>query len=137
MSRRMGIVCAAALLFVAAGCSAESFLLSWAGSGGKQQIVSGSVDQTSANVQAALKNMGIIVSASQVGEEVRLIGETKSHNRFVLVLKRRLTSSGESTAISIEWEKDADEQFWLAVLEQLAAPPPRGTPSTSAISPGR
>ena len=137
MSRRMGGVCAAALLFAAAGCSAASLLLSWSGSGGKQQVVSGSVDQTSANLQAALKNVGILVSASQVGEEMRLIGETKSHQRFVFVLKRRLTSSGESTAISIEWEKDADEQFWLTVLEQLAAPAPLGTSSTSMGSPGR
>jgi hypothetical protein len=133
----MGVVCAAALLFAAAGCSAASLLLSWSGSGGKQQVVSGSVDQTSANLQAALKDVGIIVSASQVGEDVRLIGETKSHKRFVLVLKRRQTSGGESTAISIEWEKDADEQFWLTVLEQLAAPAPLGASSTSASSPGR
>jgi hypothetical protein len=133
----MGVVCAAALLFAVAGCSAASLLLSWSGSGGKQQVVSGSVDQTSANLQAELKNMGILVSASQVGEDVRLIGETKSHKRFVLILKQRQTSSGESTAISIEWEKDADEQFWLTVLEQLAAPAPLGSPSTSMGSPGR
>ena len=53
MSRRTGMVCAAALLFAAMGCSAGSFLLSWVGSGGKQQVVSGSVDQVSANLQAA------------------------------------------------------------------------------------
>jgi hypothetical protein len=133
----MGVVCAAALLFAAAGCSAASLLLSWTESGGKQQVVSGSVDQTSANLQAALKNAGIIVSANQVGEEVRLHGETKSHKRFVLVLKRRQTSSGENTAISIEWEKDADEQFWQTVLEQLAASVPLGASSTSMGNPGR
>ncbi len=134
MSRRMGIVCAAALLFAAAGCSAASFLLSFAGSGGKQQVIAGSVDQTSASLQAALKNVGIIVSATKVGEDVRLIGETKSHKRFVLVLKRKQTGNDESTSLSIEWEKDADEQFWLMLLEQLAAPAPPANPSTSAGS---
>ena len=125
MSRRTGMVCAAALLFVAAGCSASSFLLSWVGSGGKQQVVSGSIDQVSANLKAALGNVGIIVAVNPLDDgTVKLAGETKSHKRFALVLKRQTTSQGENTAISIEWVNEADEEFWLTVLDLLAKPAP-------------
>jgi hypothetical protein len=55
---------------------------------------------------------------------IKLSGETKSHKRFALVLKRQKTTSGESTAISIEWENEADEQFWLTVLDLLVRPAP-------------
>jgi hypothetical protein len=119
------MVCAAALLFAAAGCSAGAFLLSWMDSGGKQQVVSGSVDQVSANLQAALRNVDIMVAVNQMTDgTIKLAGETKSHKRFALVLKRQKTSGGESTAISIEWENEADEQFWLTVLDLLVRPAP-------------
>jgi hypothetical protein len=137
MSRRLGVVCAAALLIAAAGCSAGSFLLSFAGSGGKQQVVSGSVDDVSARLQASLKNVGILVTANQVGEDLRLQGETKSHKRFTLVLKRQQTLSGEGTAIAVEWEKDADEQFWLTVVEMLATPKRTAADSSSSSDVGR
>ena len=120
MSRSMGMACAASLLIVAAGCSAASFFLSDIGSGGKQQVVSGSVDDVSSHLQAALGNIGIIVAATPDGDDLRLAGVTKGGKRFALLLKRQKTSRGESTAISADWEKDADEQFWLSVVEILA-----------------
>ncbi len=121
MSRCMGMVCAAALLLAAAGCSAGSFLASFASPGGKQQVVSGSVDQVSVKLQGALSNAGFAVTANRQGEDVRLVGRTKAGKKFALLLKQRKTETGESTAISVEWEQDADEQFWLTVLELLAA----------------
>lgn len=125
MSRRLGMVCAAALLFVAAGCSAGSFLLSWVGSGGKQQVVSGSVDQVSANLKAALGNVGIIVAVNPMDDgTIKLSGETKAHKRFWLVLKRQATSQGEKTTISIEWQNGEDEDFWFTVVDLLAKPAP-------------
>lgn len=126
MSRSMGMAFAASLLIVAAGCSAASFFLSDIRSGGKQQVVSGSVDDVSAHLQAALGNVGIIVAATPDGDDLRLAGVTKGGKRFVLLLKREKTSSGESTAISVDWEKDADEQFWLSVVEILATRQPSG-----------
>jgi hypothetical protein len=127
MSRCVGMLCAAALVGIAAGCSANSFLLSFIGSDGKQQVVSGSVDQVSTNLQAALSNVGIVATLNKQGDDVRLAGVTKSGKRFALVLKQKKTMSGDSTIISLEWEKDADEQFWATVLELLTAPPPRAS----------
>lgn len=125
MSRQMGMVCAAALLFAVAGCSAGSFLMSWIGSGGKQEVVSGSVDEVAARLQASLKKIDIIVAINPLGDgTVKLNGQTKSGKRFALVLKRQPTNRGESTAISVEWESEADEQFWATMLEIIASPAP-------------
>jgi hypothetical protein len=121
MFRRIGVVFAGALLVAVAGCSGGSFLLSSLVPGGKQQVVSGSVDQVSAHLQAALSNVGVRVAASQDGQDVRLAGVTKSGKRFTLFLKHRKTDAGESTVISVDWAADADEPFWLTVLELLAA----------------
>jgi hypothetical protein len=64
---------------------------------------------------------------------VKLNGQTKSGKRFALLLKRQATSQGENTAISVEWEKDADEEFWTIVLGLLVNPAPVVTgASTSA-----
>ncbi len=120
MFRRIGVVFAGALLIAAAGCSGGSFLLSSFGPGGKQQVISGSVDRVSAHLQGALGNAGFLVSASKDGQDVRLAGFTKSGKRFTLFLKHRKTDAGESTAISVDWAADADESFWLTVLGMLA-----------------
>jgi hypothetical protein len=125
MSRRLWMVCAAALLFAESGCTAGSFLMSWVGSGGKQKVVSGSIDDVAARLQASLGKLNIIVALNQLDEDtVKLNGQTKAGHRFALVLKRQKTSLGENTAISIEWEKNADEEFWATVLELVVRPAP-------------
>jgi hypothetical protein len=120
MTRRVGVVCAAALLLAAAGCSLNSFLVSATGRDGKQQVVAGSVDEVSARLQAALGHVGVAVTATPQGEDMRLAGVTRSGKKFALVLKRQKTDNVERTAIAVEWEKEADEQFWFAVVDLLA-----------------
>jgi hypothetical protein len=120
MTRRLGVVCAAALLLAAAGCSLGSFLVSMTGPDGKQQVVAGSVDEVSARLQAALGHVGVTVMENRQGQDVRLTGVTRSGKKFALVLKRQKTENVERTAIAVEWEKEADEQFWLAVVDLLA-----------------
>lgn len=135
MSRRTEMVCAAALLFAAAGCSASSFLLSWVGSGGKRQVVSGSINDVAAHLQASLDKLNIIVAVNPMDNDtIKLNGQTKSGKRFALVLKRQVTSQGENTALSVEWEKDADDEFWAIVLDLLVNPAPitSGAASTAA-----
>ncbi len=120
MTRRLGVVCAAALLVATAGCSLNSFLVSATGPDGKQQVVAGSVDEVSARLQASLSRVGVQVLASRQGEDVRLTGATRSGKRFALVLKRQKADNVERTAIAVEWEKEADDQFWSAVVDLLA-----------------
>ncbi len=140
MSRRTEMVCAAALLIAVAGCSASSFLLSWVGSGGKRQVVSGSVNDVAARLQASLGKFNIVVAVNPMDDgTVKLNGVTKSGKRFALVLKRQATSQGENTAISVEWEKDPDEEFWTIVLSLLVNPEPTANAPASApgVSTGR
>ena len=134
MSRRTEMVCAAALLFAAAGCSASSFLLSWASSGGKRQVVSGSINDVAAHLQASLGKLNIIVAVNPMDNDtIKLNGKTKSGKVFALVLKRQMTSQGENTVISVEWEKDADDEFWAIVLGLLVNPAPvlTGAPASA------
>ncbi len=119
MTRQVGVVCAAALLLAAAGCSLNSFLVSVTGSDGKQQVVAGSVDEVSARLQASLSHVGVQVMAKSQGEDVRLTGVTRAGKKFALVLKRRMTDNVERTAITVEGEKEADDQFWFAVVDLL------------------
>lgn len=142
MSRRTRMVCAAALLFVAVGCSASSFLLSWTGSEGKQQVVTGSIDEVAARLKASLGKVNILVAVNPMDDgTIHLNGQTKSGQRFALVLKRQTTSRGENTAITIDWMgKDADEQFWFTVLDLLVqpAPAPNAAPTaTDSVTSGR
>jgi hypothetical protein len=120
MTRGVGLVCAAALLVAAAGCSLGSFLVSAPGPDGRQQVVAGSVDEVSARLQAALGHVGVAVAADRQGEDVRLAGTTRSGKKFVLLLKRQKAGNVERTAIAVQWEKEADEAFWLAVVDLLA-----------------
>ncbi len=135
MPRRMGFVYIAALLLAVAGCSTGWFLMSWTGGGGHRQIVSGSVGQVSEQLRVALGKANVIVAVNPIDDgTIRLNGETKSGRRFALVLKQHKTGSAENTAISIEWEKDADEQFWAGVLDLLVKPAPATPISADGIN---
>jgi hypothetical protein len=94
-------------------------LIGLTGPGGKQQVVAGSVDQVSANLQAALGRIGVAATSTRDGQDVRIAGSTRSGRKFALLLRRQKTDAGERTAVAIEWEKDADEQFWLTVVQLL------------------
>jgi hypothetical protein len=138
MSRRLGKVCAATLLLAVVGCSAGSFLLSWPGANGKQQILSGSVQDVAERLQVELGKIHVVVAVNPMDNgTIRLNGQTKSGQRFSLVLKRHATSRGEQTALSVEWEKDADEEFWASVLDVLVRPAPVAPTSPDGINAGR
>jgi hypothetical protein len=126
MSRHVGASLAVALLLAAGGCSPlQSFLVSLNGPGGKQQVIAGSVDQVSADLQAALGRTGVIVKATPEGQDVRLSGLTRNGKKFALLLKRQKEGGLENTAVSIVWEGEEDEQFWFTVIQLLMASHPR------------
>jgi hypothetical protein len=114
---RMGRIVCAACLLLAAGCVTGSFLnLNVWSTKGHEQVVLGSPDRVAITAQAALSRMGLFVKASREGEDFRLTSSTASGKHFSLVLKRQ---AGDSTAVHIEWENDADESFWLDFASQL------------------
>jgi hypothetical protein len=127
------MVCAGALLWAAAGCSLDSFLVSWSDPGGKPRYVAGSADQVSANLQAALGNAGVMLSETRDGRDVRLAGITRSGKRFTLVLRQQYADRGKRTAVAVEWEDAADEELWALVGEVLI--PGRASKNTTAPPP--
>jgi hypothetical protein len=139
MSRRLKKACAAAALLLAiVGCSADSLFLSWTGSGGKRQIIAGSVDEVAQRLKVELDKIHILVAVNPMDDgTVKLNGQTKSGRRFALVLKQHNTKAGASTALSVEWEKDADEQFWASVLDLMVKPAPNAPISADGVNSGR
>ncbi len=124
MSRFMGIVCASALLVAVTGCSLDSFALSFLGPCGNKRVVAGSVDSVSARLQEGLSEVGIAALATRQDGEVRLVGVAKSGTMFRLMLNRERTKGPEKTAITVRWDRAADEQFWRLVGKILEAPAP-------------
>lgn len=116
MFRRMGVLCAAALLSAAAGCSVDAFLVSMPGPFGKQRSIAGPIDQVSANLQTMLGSAGIKATETREGRNIRLTGVTKSDKRFALVLHQQYAPAGQRTLLTVEWEDGADLEFWELVM---------------------
>ncbi len=131
MSHHLKMVCAGALLCAAIGCTLDSFLVSITPGPGKTRYVAGSVDQVSTNLQAALSNVGIAATVTRQSGEARVAGVTRSGRKFALVLKQQYAAGGPRTSVSVEWEGEADEQFWLTVVEMLTTKTPKTSTSTS------
>jgi hypothetical protein len=121
----MGGVCAGFLLCAVVGCSLDSFLVSVTGRDGQQQVVAGSADEVSARLQAALGRVGIAATINRRGEDVRVVGKTRSGKDFALVLHEQTTSSGRQTAVGIEWQGAAEEGFLLSIMDVVATQPAR------------
>ncbi len=132
MFRRAGMVCAGVLLWAAAGCSLDSFLVSVTGPGTRPRYVAGSVDQVSANLRASLGNAGIALTESRNGQDLRLAGVTRSGKRFALVLRQQYAGGGQRTSVAVEWEDAADEELWALVGEILI---PRRAPRNTVAPP--
>jgi len=123
MSRLTVFVCAA-LLLATAGCTLDSLFVSFVGPGRKEESFSGTRDRTEATLAAALTRLDIKFVRRQNGEEVRLIGRTKGEKAFALVLQEQKKDNGPRTVVGIEWDKEADEGFWLYLVQALLQPMP-------------
>ena len=86
-------------------------------------------------VHGALVLGGTInVTATADGPDLLLTGFTRMGRKFFLRLKRQQAASGESTLLALDWEADADEPFWLGLLELLASLPPPPPPEAPEAS---
>src|SRR5262249_8298786 len=133
MSRHAGMICAGALLWAAAGCTLDSFLVSESSPGVRPCFVAGSVDQVSANLQASLGKAGVVLSETRDGKDVRLAGVTRSGQRFALLVRQQYAGGGRRTAVAVEWENGPDAELWAMVLDTLL--PRRGSSNTSVQPP--
>ena len=125
-----------ACLFLVAGCTLDSMSLNVFGTArGDGPVVAGSLDVVSASTQKALSDMNLFVSVHRDGDVMKLTSTTPSGKRFTLLLKARKTDHGDETQVSIQWEKDADDAFWLQLAGAIGRPTPSSYPTWAAEGP--
>jgi hypothetical protein len=83
-------------------------------------VVAASLDVVSASAQKALSNVFVIVYRNK--DVIKMTSTTPDGKRFTLILKGRKTDHGDETQLTIHWEKDADNAFWLQLAESIANP---------------
>jgi hypothetical protein len=148
MTRSHGLIgMACVCLFLASGCTLDTFALNVFGTDrGNGPVVAGSLDAVAASTQKTLSDMHLSVSARRDGDAVKLTSTTPGGKRFTLVLKARKADHGDETTVNIQWEKDADDAFWLQLAANLARPAAAPAPPYEehavpfdghAVSPGR
>ncbi len=124
MLRSLGILCAGALLISAAGCTLDSFFLSFSGSSNRQeQIATMSVDQTAAVLQAKMHSFNITLASSRIGEEIHLKGLTKSGKSFEFILQRQKSDTGDRTIVAFEGDKETELLVVAAAFEAVKKGP--------------
>ncbi len=136
MLKKYGLIGAALpCIFLLAGCTLDSFSLAAFGtSKGDGPVVAGSLDVVTGSTQKAMGDLGLFVSVRRDGDSARLTSTTPGGKRFTLVLKSRKTDHGDETLVTIQWEKEADQAFWLQLAAAVTSPKPEKasvTPSTA------
>ena len=137
MLKKYGLIGAALpCLFLLAGCTLDAFSLAAFGTAkGDGPVVAGSLEVVTAASQKAMGDMGLFVSVRRDGESAKLTSTTPGGKRFTLVLKSRKTDHGDETQVSIQWEKEADQAFWLQLTTAIVAPKAEKTSATSPSAP--
>ncbi|SRR5260370_11011787 len=139
MSRSLGIVCAGAFMLATAGCTLDSFFLSFTGpSNRKEQAVTVSVDQVSASLHATLSRFPEIkIEDSRNGEELHLKGVTKTGKKFEFIVQRQRTDFGDHTVVAFEGDKETEALLWSAAIIAITNPPavqqPQVQPATGSL----
>jgi hypothetical protein len=141
------MVCAAGgWLLLVLGCVPESFMLSAdVKAAPAEHTQAGTLENVSVSAQSALRRLGLSVTATREGEDVRLASVTPSGKRFFLVLSRLKSPTTEQTRVRIEWQdKERDDHFWFQLLSLLVSPPADSVqeqrpapaaPATSGVQP--
>jgi hypothetical protein len=121
MSRSLGVVCAGILLPVLVGCVANSFLDA-SGKPRYRQVADGTVPQVAAELEAGLREAGIVVVDKHVDGEIRIAGQSKSGATFCLDVKPERTGSGHKAVVCARWYwGETDDQLWQVVVDILKA----------------
>jgi hypothetical protein len=116
MSRVVGMVCAGALLLGAAGCFlGDAFLASPVAAARYRCEVADKYASVAADVEQALNEAGVSVLTKRLDGEIRLAGQSKDGKVFCLYVKRKKTEAGETSMISVKWDRAPDEELWRVV----------------------
>jgi hypothetical protein len=116
--RRLGPACVAALLLLA-GCLPHSFLRNHPNQEFPEHY------QTAARVlQVGLGEAGVNTQKKVVGNEIRLIGKTKSEKVFVLYVEPAPTKATDlpRARVTLYWDNGEDPSFWPLVLSVFQRP---------------
>jgi hypothetical protein len=120
MVRIFGVVVLGALVGLSAGCSLDSLTFS-ATTKGKPEVLNGSPDMVRFTVEGVLQKCGLLYKSSRSSANtIKIATQTRSGDKFNLYLKQQKGEPGaEKTLLSIEWEKNVDERFWIEVLQLI------------------
>ncbi len=86
----------------------------------QQLVVAGSVKVVASCLQDALTDAGIFVESRQVRGDRRLAGMTKEQKVFCFHLKPEKAEGKEKTQITLQWDREADEDLWRTIVLPLA-----------------
>jgi hypothetical protein len=117
----MVLVCAAALVCVAAGCVSQSFLAPWGSAPTEKWLVNEYYGSVGAAVETGLTDQGVRVVSKRLADEVRVAGQTKSGKVFCLYIKPA-PDDREKATVALRWDREADEAFRKMVVELLKPP---------------
>lgn len=129
MVRLFGTLLIGTLVGLTAGCTLDSFTLSVNGKG-KEEVINGSVDTVSFNVERVMRENGLFVERTRQGDTIRLASKTPAGEKFTLFLRKMKDEPGEKTQLRVVWEKTPNEQFWALMFQAIVAAqqPPPGMP---------
>jgi hypothetical protein len=118
LTRRGLLAASGALLGALSGCSINSLNLALIGFGPREEaFLPGPLDVTFETTDRAMKALALDLRTTREHDRVTFTGQTRAGNRFTVTLRRNPLEKGENTRINVVWEKEADSQFWLDLLE--------------------
>lgn len=120
MVRPIGLVCGGVFFLLLAGCTLDSFTVPWTSDAARREhTFNGSLDSVASVIQSTLRNQGLFCTYSWEEDSLRLESATSTGDKFILGLKRKKADAGEQTVVRVQWVKNPDEKFWLALLEAV------------------
>jgi hypothetical protein len=122
MARCLGGMCAGVFLVAVAGCAGDSFLVSFSRASPQHLVVPGDVVGVSLRLKEALSGAGISVQEKSVGDDMRIAGLTKGGKVFCIHLRQDTQEGAIRVKVTLQWDKEADENFWQTIVRPLAPP---------------
>lgn len=119
MSHTLAVVCASALFLALPGCVTPGSTRSSTAADPYRMKVTGTTAQVAATLQTGLNEAGVVVMVGQVGEVIRLGGQSKSGKIFCIHVKPGKGKNQDQTVVSIRWDRDPDQKLWQTVVDIL------------------